>query len=153
MGRVRASIEVPGRVFEAEQLWYDTSRWPSFVVGLHHVARRDEGWPQERGARVVWDSVPDGRGRVIEVVEGFEARSHQTAFVEDSEVRGTQTVRFVALDAAVRVELELAYTIKRDKGWMPAVDLVFVRRPMRDQLQRTLAQFARELRADRELTT
>ena len=151
MGRVKAWVEVPGRVFEAEQLWYDTTRWPAFMLGLHNVARRDEGWPREPGSRVVWDSTPDGRGRVIEIVESFEARGHLTSLIEDSEVRGTQTVRFLPRDDAVRVQLELEYTIKRDKGWMPLVDLVFVRRPMRDQLQRTLNQFARELRSDREL--
>ena len=153
MGRVKAHVDVPGRAFEAEQLWYDTTRWPAFVSGLHNVSRLDAGWPQEPGARVVWDTTPEGRGRVIEIVQEFEARSHQTVLVEDSEIRGTQTVRFLPRDDGVRVQLEIEYRIKREKGWVPLVDLVFVRRPMRDQLQRTLNQFARELRSDRELLT
>ena len=55
MGRVRASIVVPGLASEAEALWYDTTRWPTFVDGLHHVARLEGDWPRA-GARVLWDS-------------------------------------------------------------------------------------------------
>ncbi len=52
----------------------------------------------------------------------------------------------------MRVELELEYAIKREQAaWTPLVDLLFVRRPMRESLQRTLDRFARELQADREL--
>ncbi|WP_205697300.1 SRPBCC family protein [Conexibacter sp. SYSU D00693] len=152
MGRVRASIDVPGRPFDAEALWYDTARWPTFVDGLHHVARQDAGWPREVGARVVWDSTPGGRGRVVEVVEAFEQRTGQTAFVEDEHVRGTQRVAFTALDGdRTRVEIAFEYTIKRRGGWTPLVDMVFVRRPFREALERTLTRFARELRADRDL--
>lgn len=151
MGRVRAAVDVPGRAFEAEQLWYDTTRRPAFVDGLQHVDRVDDGWPHQPGAKLVWDAKHGGRGRVIEVVERFEARGGQTAFVEDAEMRGTQTLRFLPHEGGVRVELELEYSIKREKGWTPLVDLVFVRRPMRETLQRTLDRFARELQADREL--
>lgn len=151
MGRVSFSVDVPGRISDAERLWFDTSRWPAFVQGLHHVARQDDGWPAQAGSRVVWDSVPDGRGRVVEVVEEHVPRSHHRAWVEDGEMRGTQTVRFEALQDQVRVTLELRYEIKRERGWTPVVDFVFVRRPVRDQLRSTLARFAREVRADREL--
>jgi hypothetical protein len=30
MGRASATVTVPGRAFEAEQLWYDPARWPSW---------------------------------------------------------------------------------------------------------------------------
>src|SRR3954452_6088017 len=62
MGRVRASIVVPGLASEAEELWYDTTRWPSFIDGLHHLARLEGDWPRA-GARVLWDSQPGGRAR------------------------------------------------------------------------------------------
>ena len=35
------------------------------------VVKVEGDWPRETGARVMWDSVPDGRGRVLETVERF----------------------------------------------------------------------------------
>ena len=39
MGRVRTELQVPALASDAEALWYDTSRWPTFVDGLAHVAK------------------------------------------------------------------------------------------------------------------
>ena len=51
----------------------------------------------------------------------------------------------------VDVGLELDYQLKRrPPGWQ-VVDLLFIRRAMRDSLRRTLTRFGRELAADREL--
>ena len=61
MGRVRASIVVPGLASEAEELWYDTTRWPTFVDGLHHVARLEGDWPRA-GARGCGTPSPVGVG-------------------------------------------------------------------------------------------
>ena len=104
MPRVSASIEVPGLASEAEALWYDTSRWPSFVDGLHHVAGIDGDWPHE-GALVIWDSSPQGSGRVLEQVVGYEARVGQSVAVEDEKIRGTQRVSFVPHTGGVTVSL------------------------------------------------
>jgi len=154
MGRVTASIDVPGPIAAAERLWYDTARWPAFVDGLHHVSRTDEGWPRERGARVVWDAKPGGRGRVVEEVEAYEARVSQTTAQEDEMMRGTQVVQFSARDdGMVRVEIDLDYAIKEAHAFTPLIDALFVRRTVRQALQRTLSRFARELRSDREALT
>ncbi len=115
MSRVRAAIDVPGLVSEAEALWYDPRRWPTFVDGLHHVARVDGDWPQV-GARVVWDSPPGGRGRVAERVVAFEPRVGQTLEVEDERLRGEQRVAFVAHEGGLTVRLELAWTLKAARG-------------------------------------
>ena len=34
MGRAKASIEVPGLASDAEALWYDAARWPTWMDGL-----------------------------------------------------------------------------------------------------------------------
>lgn len=150
--KARAQIIVPGRISEVEALWYDTRRWPTFVEGFHHVhGGLDEGWP-ERGT-LVWDSVPHGRGRVMERVTRFEPRVGQWAQVEDTQIRGHQTVSFAATpDGRVRVVLELAYEVKERRGGplFAVVDALFVRPRQREALQRTLARFARELRDERE---
>jgi len=149
MGRVRASIAIPALASEAEALWYDSARWPTFIDGLHHVARMEGDWPHA-GARVLWDSNPGGRGRVQERVSAYAAREGQTLEVEDEKIRGTQRVTFTPTETGVTVTLELRYEVKDAKPVMPLVDLLFIRRPQRDSLMRTLRRFATEVTAERE---
>ena len=151
MGSARAEIEVPGPIVDAETLWYDLNRWPSFVDGFAHVAKQEGDWPKE-GARLVWDSVPAGRGRVAEIVSSYEVRAGQTVAVEDERITGTQSIAFSAAEGGMcRVALELDYKLKQGGPAAPLVDALFVRRAFRDALRRTLSRFARELRSDREL--
>ncbi len=149
MGRVRASARVPGLASEAEALWYDTSRWSTFIDGLHHVARVEGDWPRS-GGRVVWDSKPGGRGRVQERVVAYAAREGQTVDVEDDKIRGTQRVSFTPADGGVVVALELQYELKPARAAMALVDLLFIRRPQRESLQRTLRRFRIEVASERE---
>jgi hypothetical protein len=149
MGRVRASTVVPGLASEAEELWYDTTRWPSFIDGLHHLARLEGDWPRA-GARVLWDSQPGGRGRVQERVTSYVARGGQTLDVEDEKLRGTQRVGFTPLEDGVMVALELTYSLKEQRPGMALVDLLFIRRPQRESLERTLRRFRTEVAAERE---
>jgi hypothetical protein len=149
MGRVRASIQVPALASEAEALWYDTARWPTFIDGLHHIARLEGDWPHE-GARLLWDSNPGGRGRVQERVIAYAAREGQTLEVEDEKITGTQRVTFTPTESGVTVTLDLRYEVKDSKPGMPVVDLLFIRRPQRDSLMRTLRRFRTEVTAERE---
>lgn len=150
--KARADITLPGRIGEAEALWYDTRRWPSFIDGFHHVASRDDGWPAT--GSIIWDSTPGGRGRVWETTERHEPRVEHIARVEDEKMTGTQTVRFAAHGQdRVRMTLELRYELK-DKPLGPAsavVDALFIRPRQREALARTLARFSRELASDRAL--
>jgi uncharacterized membrane protein len=144
MGRVRAEVEVAVLASRAEELWYDTSRWPTFVDGLAHVAKVEGDWP--RAGRVLWDAKVDGRGRVDERVVAHEARTGQTLSVEDEKVTGTQRVEFHPSDHGCRVVLSLQYKLKMDSPAAPVIDL-FTRRPMRDSLRRTLKRFKLEVEA------
>jgi hypothetical protein len=139
---VSARVAVEGSIAEAESLWYDLARWPAFVDGFGHVARRDPSWPQ--AGEVMWDSTPAGRGRVIEQVTWFSQREGQDAKVEDPKINGTQRLRF----APGTVSIELEYELK-EGTWL--LDVLFIRRAQRDALRRTLTRFAIELRAEREL--
>jgi uncharacterized membrane protein len=152
--KARADITVSGRISEAEALWYDTSRWPSFVDGFHHVASRDEEWPA--AGELVWDSTPGGRARVLEAVERYEPRVGQTVHVEDEKITGTQSIAFAARPGdRVHITLELRYALKeRPAGPLTAiVDAIFIRPRQREALSRTLARFSRELAQERALPT
>jgi hypothetical protein len=149
VGRVRATVVVPGLASEAEALWYDTTRWATFVDGLHHIAQLEGEWPRA-GARVLWDSPPGGRGRVQERVTAYVAREGQTVAVEDEKIHGTQRVTFTPIEGGVTVALELEYTLKEQRPGMALVDLLFIRRPQRESLQRTLRRFRTEVAAERE---
>lgn len=151
MASTGARIEVDGTISEAERLWYDLDRWPSFVDGFGHMVKREGDWPRT-GSRIVWDSIPNGRGRVSERVTAYEVRVAQTIEVEDPRLTGTQTVGFApAGEGRCLVALELSYRLKQGGPLAGVVDALFVRRAVRDSLRRTLSRFARELRADREL--
>jgi hypothetical protein len=142
MGRVRAEVEVAALASAAEELWYDTARWPTFIDGLAHVAKVEGDWP--RAGRVLWDAKVDGRGRVDERVLEHEARVGQTLHVEDEKVTGTQRIAFEPSDSGCKVVLTLEYRLKMDPPQRQLIDL-FARRPLRDSLKRTLARFKREL--------
>jgi hypothetical protein len=149
MPRVRASTEVPALASEAETLWYDTSRWPTFIDGLHHIVRLEGDWPRA-GARVLWDSHPGGRGRVQERVSAYAAREGQTLEVEDERLRGKLRVSFTPTERGAIVALELRYELKSARPGMAVVDLLFIRRPQRESLERTLRRFRTEVASERE---
>jgi uncharacterized membrane protein len=149
VAKVRASVAIAALASQAEELWYDTKRWPTFIDGLHHVARLEGDWPHQ-GARVLWDSKPAGRGRVQERVIAYAAREGQTVAVEDEKIHGTQRVTFTPTESGVTVGLELEYTLKEARPGMAVVDLLFIRRPQRESLQRTLRRFATEVASERE---
>ena len=147
MGRAKASISVPGRAADAEALWYDPHRWQAWIDGFGHVVSLSDGWPN-RGAELVWESPPGGRGHVTERVVAYEMRLGQTLEVEDATLTGTQKVAFEPGPEAVEITLSLEYRIKDRTALTPVVDLLFVRRAMTDALRRTVTRFANERKAE-----
>jgi uncharacterized membrane protein len=145
--RVHASTVVPGRPEEAEALWLDPIRWPSWVDGFGHVTSIDESWP-EPGARLRWESVPRGRGLVAERVVGRRPARMLALEVEDAKLHGTQTVSFEPREDEVRVTLVLEYALKERTPGL--VDRFFVGRALRDSLARTVRRFGHERRAELE---
>jgi len=151
MGTVAARQPLPGAsIDEVQGLWLDLGRWPAFVDGFGTIARREGDWPHA-GARIVWDSLRNGRGRVVERVTDFEPGVTQIARVEDPQLRGTQRVRFSAYDGGCEIALQLDYELKAPGLGGRLTDILFVRRALADALRRTLRRFAVELEADRAL--
>jgi hypothetical protein len=151
VGRAAARQLLPGAsVAVAERLWLDLARWPAFVDGFATLARHEGQWPQP-GTRIVWDSLRNGRGRVVENVAAHEPGSAQIVRVEDPTLHGTQRVRFTAYDGGCEIALELEYELKAPGLGGRLTDLFFVRRSLSDALRRTLRRFAVELEADRAM--
>ena len=143
--RVVTVVQVfPGTVHEAESVWYDTERWPSFVDGLARVERVGAGWPAA-GAELTWRSVPAGRGHVTERVIGHEPLEGQTLEIEDDSITGKQWVSFIPDDGNVIVRLTLEYRLKGSSLFTPVVDLLFIRSAIRRSLESTLRRFGAEL--------
>jgi hypothetical protein len=146
--RAQATTTVPGRILEAEELWYDPHRWPAWVDGFGHIQKLEGDWP-EVGARLLWASPPRGRGLVEERVTAYEPRTGQTRAIEDERLHGLQAVTFEVADADhVRVTLTLEYVLKGANAFTPLVDRLFIRRELTDSLRRTLARFGHERRAE-----
>jgi uncharacterized membrane protein len=119
------------------------SRWATFVDGFGHPERVDDGWP-ELGAKIVWKSVPGGRGSVTEkVTRALPGALHQVAVFEEK-LDGTQTITFAPVDEATWVELELEYNVSVGGPLRPVVDALFIRRAQNDALGRTLRRFRTE---------
>jgi Polyketide cyclase / dehydrase and lipid transport len=139
----RAQAEVVLAPEAALRLWADPTRWATFVEGFVRVIEQDPAWPGE-GSRLVWESVPAGRGRVTEkVLRGAAAERFATQVFEERLV-GLQTFRAAESDAGSRVELSLAYTLTKYGPLGGLADAIFIRRALRDSLRRTLSRFAVE---------
>ena len=143
MRTARAEAEVPLTPEAALRLWTDLSRWVSFIEGFARVVESDPSWPAHE-SRVIWESIPAGRGRVTEkVVEPPAAGAFATMVFEDR-LAGRQTFHAVESGGGARIELALEYTLTRYGPLGAVADAIFIRRALRDSLRRTMARFAVE---------
>ena len=127
-------------------LWTDLRRWPTFVEGFARPLQVADEWP-EKGARVVWESNPDGRGRVTETVTENAPERFSTQVFEDA-LMGTQTFRAAPAGDGAEVELSLEYELVKYGPLRGLADAFFIRRALRDALRRTLFRF--EIEAEEE---
>ena len=124
------------------RLWTDHSRWASFVEGFARVREVSDDWPHE-GAKLVWESIPAGRGRVTERVVESRPSSFATEVFDDS-IHGTQRASFVPVEGGARAAVELEYELTKYGPLRALADVLFIRRALRDSLRRTLGRFAVE---------
>ena len=142
MRRASARTELSLTPAEALALWSDVERWPSFVEGFARQLEQTAEWP-EPGSRVVWESNPDGRGRVTErVTENAPDRFSTQVF--EKAMTGTQTLRALPASDGSEVELSLEYELTRYGPLSGIADAIFIRRALRDSLKRTLFRFSVE---------
>jgi Polyketide cyclase / dehydrase and lipid transport len=131
---------------DALRLWTDVDRWPSFVEGFARQLSLADEWPA-KGARIVWESNPDGRGRVTETVTANQPDRFSTQVFEDR-LMGIQTFQVAPADAGSEVALSLDYELTGHGPLRGVADAIFIRRALRDSLRRTLFRF--EIEAEEE---
>jgi uncharacterized membrane protein len=142
MGTVRESIVVGLPPEHARALWTDLGRWATFIEGFARVLEADPDWPAA-GSKVVWESIPEGRGRVTErVVESSDERIVTEVF--EQALTGRQTVSFEPDEGETLVELELDYKLTQAGVLRAIADVIFIRRALSAALARTLRRFAAE---------
>jgi hypothetical protein len=150
MRRASARSPLPLPPAEVLRLWSDVDRWASFVEGFARRLELTDSWP-EPGARVVWESTPDGRGRVTEAVKENTPDRFSTQVYEKA-LSGLQTLRALPADDGSEVELSLEYELTRYGPLRGIADAIFIRRALRDSLRRTLYRFAIEAEEEARLT-
>ena len=131
---------------DALRLWTDVDRWPSFVEGFARRLSLTPDWPAQ-GARVVWETNPDGRGRVTETVTAHSSDQFATQVYEER-LMGTQTFRVAPSNDGSEVALSLEYELTGHGPLSGLADTLFIRRALRDSLRRTLFRF--EIEAEEE---
>jgi hypothetical protein len=146
MRSASAISTVPLPPDEALRLWRDVDRWSTFVEGFARRLELAPEWP-EQGARVVWESTPEGRGRVTETVRENDPDRFSTQIFEEALI-GTQTLQAVPAEAGSRVQLSLEYELVKYGPLRGVADAIFIRRALRDALRRTLFRF--EIEAEEE---
>jgi hypothetical protein len=138
---VRSAVVVEAPGIEAEQLWFDRSRWASWIDGFSHLVSLDEGWPVD--GRRIYDGA---RGRVLEKVLSYAAGSAFVSTIEDARVSGVVRVTFETDNVRTRITLELDVTPKEQlapgRRW-------WLRRKLGEELTSTLRRFSYELAAER----
>ena len=145
MARVEEAVHVDASLAETWDAYFDADRWRSWVDGFGSV-EESEGYP-EPGGRLVWRSIPAGRGRVEErVLEHEHRRVHRVGF-EDPEMRGELATTFAIEGEGTQVVQRLEYKqrTRGPIGWIGAI--FFVKSQVRRSMQRTLAAFRREVEA------
>ena len=118
MAVVSASVVVPGRIAQAEELFYDPARWPVWVDDFGHIVQVGEQWPRE---------VEDERMRGTQTVS-FEADgdSCKVTLTLDFTLKRADPLRpLVALFSRRPLRDSLQRTLTRFRrereavGWLP----------------------------------
>ena len=135
MPEVRAEVTIELEPARAQALWTDPQRWASFIDGFGRVLEVDPAWPQPE-SKAIWESKPNGRGRVTERMRQNGDGIVVTAVYED-QLTGVQTARFEDGRMLATLEYELTSASR-------ITDFLFIRRLLRQSVERTLARFAIE---------
>jgi hypothetical protein len=140
---VRESVIAELTPLVAQELWTDTTRWPTFVDGFARTVELDPTWP-EAGSKVIWESGPAGRGRVTERIRDLTPGEAIVSQVFEKQLIGTQRVTFEPDADGSLVTVEFEYELQKAGPLRALTDVLFIRRALSDMLARTLRRFSTE---------
>ena len=144
MATARERGVVPLAPERAMALWLDPRRWTMWVDGFQRLGEVGDDWP-EPGAKVVWHSVPHGRGQVTEKAREYQPPHRVVSDVFEEKMMGRQTVFFEPHDDdGTLISIELQYTLTEGGLFKTLADWVFIRPRLREAYRRTLRRFAVE---------
>lgn len=143
MGKVEASAEISAPLAEVWDLYFDRSRWASWVDGFGSVLR-ESGYPEE-GGTLTWRSTPAGRGEVTERVIAHVERSRHRVSYADPSSEGELEVTFEMIPATdaesgrrTQVRQALEYELTGGGPLRAVTDVLFIRTQLRRSLERSL---------------
>jgi Polyketide cyclase / dehydrase and lipid transport len=146
MRQVSEQLLIRGTLAEVWDLYFKRERWPAWVDGFARVESVGEGYP-ETGATLVWESLPQGRGRVAERVLDHQPRRLHRIRYEDEYSEGELLTTFALEGEQVQVSQELSYEIREPRPFTWLTDLLFIRREMRRSLVRSLERLRAEVQS------
>jgi hypothetical protein len=141
VARERGTVPLPPD--RAMAMWLDPRRWTMWVDGFQRLGEVPESWP-EPGSKLVWHSVPHGRGQVTEKARVYEPPHLFVGDVFEEKLMGRQTVHFEPHDGGTMVSIELEYALTEGGFFQAISDWVFIRPRLREAYRRTLRRFAIE---------
>jgi len=150
MGKVEATTEIEAPLAEVWELYFDHTRWASWVDGFREVVTKSD-YP-EKGGALRWRTTAAGRGDVEELVTAHEPRSlHRVSYVDPAST-GVLEVTFEMLAATTaesgrltRVRQEVDYRVTSGGPFRALVDFLFIRTQVRLSLERSLADLRLEV--------
>ena len=138
--RAVAVVEAPG--IEAEQLWFDPSRWASWLQGFSHLVSLDDGWPVD-GRRIYDGPRRAGAGadhalhRRLRVLRDDRGLAHVRR-----DQRAASRPTTCARGSRVELDVEPKEKLAPGPRW-------WLRRKLGQEWALTLQRFAYELAAER----
>lgn len=145
MRSVAENVLIGGTLADVWDAYFDRDRWPLWVDGFARAETFGEDYPAT-GATLVWQSLPQGRGRVSErVLDHQPRRLHRIQYADDYS-EGELETTFALEGEEVRVGQELTYELNERRAFTGLTDFLFIRREMKRSLARSLQRLRNELR-------
>jgi uncharacterized protein YndB with AHSA1/START domain len=143
MGEALESVRIAATLKDVWDLYFDPSRWPSWVDGFAELDSAS-GYP-EVGGTLRWRTNPAGRGEVTERVLEHEPRTRHLISFSDPESEGELETVFEIEGDGVAVTQRMSYKVLHPGPLGPLTDIFFVRRQVAASLARSLEHLRSEV--------
>ena len=137
------AVLISASLAETWDAYFDPEGWRQWVDGFAAVIDSD-GYPHEAGT-LRWQSIPAGRGEVVETVLRHEPRRLHLVEFSDPAMTGTLETRFGVEGEATNVTQALEYRLLARGPLARLAALLFVRGQLRASMRRSLLALRRRV--------